>query len=266
MSRTKQAVAPATLPIDPSAFEPSDCTTLRWLGNAGLLINARGVLIMADPLLEGFDMPLLIQMPIRAADVPRLDAMLVTHADGDHFSRETCEALCGRCGAFHSTRYVASLMRETGLPCAGHGAGDRFAVGSVQVEVTPADHAWQNDLGGYDRVFLPEDACGFYLRTQDGAIWLPGDSRLMPEHLQMPKPDVILFDFSNDSWHIGLEGALKLAGAYPEALLLLSHWGTVDAPDMAPFNADPKDLYARVVNPGRVRLLAPGEPLTLARR
>ena len=33
-------------------------------------------------------------------------------------------------------------------------------------------------------------------------------------------------------WHIGLEGAIKIANAYPKAQLLLSHWGTVDAPDM----------------------------------
>lgn len=31
------------------------------------------------------------------------------------------------------------------------------------------------------------------------------------------------------------------------------------APDMTPFNADPKDLMDKVVNPERIRILAPGE-------
>ena len=36
-----------------------------------------------DPLLEGFDMPIMIDMPIVSADVPRADAILITHTDND---------------------------------------------------------------------------------------------------------------------------------------------------------------------------------------
>lgn len=56
----------------------------------------------------------------------------------------------------------------------------------------------------------------------------------------MPQPDVIIFDFSDDGWHIGLEGAIKLVNIYPDARLILSHWGSVDAPDMKAFNANPQ--------------------------
>ncbi len=79
----------------------------------------------------------------------------------------------------------------------------------------------------------------------------------------MPAPDVILFDFSDNDWHIGLEGAVKLANAYPQAQLLCIHWGTVDAPDFTPFNADPRVLLERAENPGRVLALAAGQALTL---
>jgi hypothetical protein len=40
---------------------------------AGFLINSRGTTMMLDPLLGGFDMPMMIEFPIAAADVPRLD-------------------------------------------------------------------------------------------------------------------------------------------------------------------------------------------------
>ena len=60
-----------------------------------------------------------------------------------------------------------------------------------------------------------------------------------------------------------IEGAIKIANAYPKAQLLLSHWGTVDAPDMKPFNADPKMLEERIFNPERVHVLAPGEAFDL---
>ena len=60
-----------------------------------------------------------------------------------------------------------------------------------------------------------------------------------------------------------LEGAVKLANAYPNSKLLLHHWGSVDAPDFPPFNADPEELRKLIDNPERIVLLAPGEPSTL---
>jgi hypothetical protein len=48
------------------------------------------------------------------------------------------------------------------LPAYGHDVGERFAIGPVGVQVTPADHAWQNEsAGASDRIFQPEDCCGF---------------------------------------------------------------------------------------------------------
>jgi hypothetical protein len=96
MQQTQQARAPQTQPFGEESFGPSDGTTLRWLGMAGFLINSRGTTIMIDPLLEGFDMPIMIDMPIAATDVPELDAILVTHSDNDHYSVPTCRALAQR--------------------------------------------------------------------------------------------------------------------------------------------------------------------------
>ena len=142
---------------------------------AGFLIDSRGTTLMVDPLLGGFDMPVLIEFPIVAADVPRLDAVLVTHSDNDHYSVPTCRDLAGVTREYHSTQYVASLMQQEGFPAYGHDIGDHFAIGSVGVEVTPADHAWQNaSPGASDRIFQPEDCCGFWIDTPDGTIWAPG--------------------------------------------------------------------------------------------
>ena len=262
-----QARAPRSQPFGAEAFEPSGSTVLRWLGMGGFLINSRGTTLMIDPLLGGFDMPVMIEFPITAGDVPRLDAVLITHSDNDHYSVPTCRDLAGVSRAYHSTQYVASLMKGEGLPGHGHDIGDQFDVGAVRVQVTPADHAWQNaSPGAADRHFEPEDCCGFWIETPDGTVWAPGDSRLIPSHhLQMPTADAMLFDFSDSEWHFGLDGAIEMANAYPDTPLLLHHWGCVDAPDFPPFNADPDSLAGRVVNPGRIHVLAPGEPFTLRR-
>ena len=60
-----QAKAPETKPFGEEAFAPTNRTVIRWLGNAGALINSRGTTLMIDPVLSGFDMPLLIQVDLR---------------------------------------------------------------------------------------------------------------------------------------------------------------------------------------------------------
>jgi L-ascorbate metabolism protein UlaG (beta-lactamase superfamily) len=260
-----QAKAPQTQPFGKEAFAKANQTTLRWMGMSGFLINSRGTILMIDPFTEGFDMPIMIDFPIAAKNVPRVDAILPTHSDNDHYHVPTCHALSLVTKAFHSTIYVDSLMKNEKLPSFGHAIGDVFKVGQVQIKLTPADHAWQNAYHGVsNRFFKPEDACGFWLETPDGSIWAPGDSRLTPDHLKMPQPDVILLDYSEDKdWHFGLEGSAQIVNTYPNAQIILGHWGTVDAPDFMPFNGNPANLIKLSKNPERIHVLAPGEPFIL---
>ena len=262
-----QAIAPMTKPFGVEAFASSNKTTIRWLGMAGFLVNSRGTNFMIDPLLEGYDMKLALPFPITPKQVPQIDAILATHSDNDHYSVMTCRDLASVTKEFHSTVYVDSLMKNDGLHSFGHAIGDSFRFGNVITKLTPADHAWQNAYPRPgQRHFNPGDACGFWFETPDGSIWAPGDSKLMPEQLLMPVPDLILLDYSEDSvWHFGLEGSAKLLNAYPNTPVLLGHWGFVDAPDFAPFNGDPARLAKLVVNPKRIKVLAPGESYTMTR-
>ena len=262
-----QAKAPTTQPFGAEAFGPSHNTVMRWLGGAGFLINSRGTTLMIDPLLEGFDMKVMIEEPILPRQVPHLDAVLVTHSDTDHWSVQTCKDLAPVCHAYASTQYVSTLMEKEGLPAKGYDIGETLKVGKTTVRLLPADHDWQNSFPQMKlRHFDKKDACGFWIETPDGTIWATGDSGLLPEQLTMPQMDAILFDYSEDAqFHFGLESTVKIANAYPHTPLLLGHWGTVDAPDFAPFNADPQHLIERVQNPKRIQVLAPGQPFRLTR-
>ncbi len=260
-----QAKAPETIPFGKEALSKTNKTIIRWTGNAGFLINSRGTTFMIDPLLKGFDMPIMIDFPITTEEIPHLDAILITHSDNDHFSIATNSDLATKTGMFHSTTYVDSLMKNLSWKSTGHKVGENFRIGKdVLVKLTPADHQWQNAYPGVaKRFFEKEDCTGFLITTKDGTIWAQGDSKLMPEHLTMTPPDAILFDFSDSEWHFTLEGAVKIANAYPDTPLLLSHWGTVDAPDFAPFNGDPEKLKKLINNPSRIVVLAPGQPYIL---
>lgn len=262
-----QAWAPETQPFGAEAFEPVEGTEIRWLGMASFLLNCRGTTLMLDPLTHGFDMPVMATPPIAAADVPRLDAVIVTHSDNDHYSVPTCTTLGPVTEAFHSTHWVAELMQRSDLPGQGHDIGESFSVGPMTITLTPADHAWQNESPGADEHWhKPEDACGFWIETPDGTIWATGDSRLIAEHhLTRPRPDAILFDFSDSEWHFSFEGAVQIADAYPDVPLVLNHWGSVDSPHFPPFNGDPERLAQAIVNSERIVVLAPGEAWQLNR-
>ena len=131
-----QAVAPKTVIMTKKDFEDQGNTRVYWLGGGGAMINDHGTVIMIDPLLEGFDMPLLIDMPIDLKDVPHVDAILVSHVDNDHYSRPTCRDLKDICKEYHTSYYVASLMKEEcGLDGIGHDIGDHIQINDIDVEL-----------------------------------------------------------------------------------------------------------------------------------
>lgn len=260
-----QAVAPKTIKMTSENFEKKDGTSIYWLGGAGAMINSYGTVIMIDPLLEGFDMPLLIDMPTTPKDISHLDAIFISHVDNDHYSRSTCRHLKNICKEYHSSFYVATLLKEEcGIDGIGHDIGEHVHIHDIDIEFTPADHAWQNHVEKYNyRVWEDREYCGFYITCRDAKIWYVGDSKLLESQLHMDPPDVVLFDFADNPVHIGLNNAYKLANTYPHAKLILIHWGSVDAPTASAFNGNPQNIIDNVVNPERVIILAPGQEYKL---
>ena len=256
-----QAQAAGTVILTKKDFENNNRIGVYWLGGGGAMINSYGTIIMIDPLLKGFDMPLLIDMVAKTDDILKVDGYFVSHVDNDHYSRPTLIELASVTKEVHASYYVASLMKkECDVDALGHTWGDEVNIGDVIVKFTPADHNWQNDLEEYNyRVWEKDEYSGFYITTKGKKIWYVGDSRLMEEQLQMEEPDVILFDFADNEYHIGLENAYRLANTYANSKLILIHWGTVDAPEMTPFNGNPDNILKNVVNHERVIILKPGE-------
>ena len=264
MNEKGQAVPASVEHIGLGAFGQIAGTQVRWLSGGAAMINARGTVILIDPVLKGFDMPLTHEPPIAPQEVARIDGFLVTHIDNDHFSRETIRDTAAVTESWHATEYVAQEMRQGGVSGTGHRIGDEFTVGNVRIRLTPAWHNWQNEHKKWQyREWRREDYCGFYLDTPDGKVWMPGDSRLLEEQLSYEDPDVILLDFSDNEWHITFDGAVRLCNAYPNAVLIPIHWGSVDAPDWSAFNGNPLELEKAIDRPERLFIMVPGEAYQL---
>ncbi len=266
-SEKGQAMPAKTVQIPQSAFDKIEGTEVYWLGNASILINSRGTIIVIDPILDSFDMPLLIDMPIDSKTIPHVDGLLISHIDNDHLSFETLGFMKDAIKTYHAPTHVADVMTEEGFATQEHAVGETFMVNDIKITTTPTRHNWQNEKSKFQyREWKEEEYVGFWIETADGTIWLPSDSKLLPEHLEMPDPDMILFDFSDNEWHITYEGAIKEANAYPNADLLTIHWGSIDAPDWSTFNGNPNQLVGDVQNPERVHALNVGESIPLLKK
>ena len=297
--------------IAPSFFEPCGVTRLAWLGMAGLLVNARGTVLMIDPLLVSEErdgrecsetgLPLKVPLPIAAEAVPRLDVVMFTHAEDDHCGKATARALDEHLKpTFFAPPPVFERLRDVGIDedrqviardfetfrignnvvptprglgrtCdktpGDQGPGATTGAGDVEITVTPALH-------DHDAVnpWKRGDCVGFLIRTSDGSIWHPGDSRLIDELLEFRDVDVLLWDVTLDiPAHLCPPGSAALAKSSGAKALLAYHYGTMEAPEKGgsyqrALESDPaaslpfvKDLSAPFLR------LDPGEPLRLPR-
>lgn len=253
--------------MESGVFNKIEDTRIYWICNGGVLINSRGTCILIDPLLEGFDMPLLVDPPLLIKDIKHVDAVLITHCDNDHFSKITNKKISNLCEGYHTTKYVATLFKEEEIVASGYEIHDSFMIHDIKVTLTPADHAWQNEKEKYRSVrkYEMEDFCGFWIETKDGTIWMPADSRLLDEHLTYSEPNVILLDISDSKWHLGLKNLPTLTNAYPNSILIPIHWGCVDS-SMPEFNGEPLKLANVVDNPNRIHIMPLGKPYIMRLR
>ena len=75
----------------------------------------------------------------------------------------------------------------------------------------------------------------------------------------MPKPNAVLFDFFRQQVAYRAGWSRKICQGIPGHPIDFMALGGVDAPEWNEFNGNPDVLCSRIVNPGRVVVLAPGE-------
>ncbi|HUV39566.1 MAG TPA: MBL fold metallo-hydrolase [Planctomycetota bacterium] len=231
---------PTPRPISTSFFDDRDDTVLTWLGMAGLLVNARGTVLLVDPLLVVTDrggvqysetgLRLKVPLPIRAKDVPRADVVMFTHAEDDHCGLATARVLNDRLEpAFFAPPPVFERLRDVGIDAARRVVARDFDTrrfGDVEITVTPALHD-HDPVNPWRR----GDCVGYLVRTPDGSVWHPGDSRLIDELLAFTEVDVLLWDVSLDCpAHLCPPGSAELAKSSGAKALVAYHYGTMEAP------------------------------------
>lgn len=260
-----------TIPISDSFFDKREDTIVTWLGMAGALINCRGTIIFIDPLISygasnkecETGNRLLVPLPVTADSVPKADVICYTHTDSDHYAEKTAKILNSRLSpTFISPAPVFESLNKIGI---GKNRSVKikdfatYSFGDAEIIITPALHDWQ-EVNPWKR----EDCCGYLIKTPDGTIWHPGDTRLIPELEEIKNVDILFFDVAAVDSHLGPKGSARLAETSGAKAMIAYHYGTFDLPAGSYGGCDPDDALPYIKNLQAVFLKPdPGEIITL---
>jgi N-acyl-phosphatidylethanolamine-hydrolysing phospholipase D len=153
---------------------------ITWLGHASFLLQGAGVSLLVDPVFSSYCAPLplpslrrLRETPCDLAELPPIDAVLITHSHYDHLDLPTLRCL-GK-----QTRLVVPEGHAQWFGRVGFSniieipwfSSHELAPG-VTVTSTPARHFTARSLWDRDRAHW----CGWLLEGAGCSIWHAGDS------------------------------------------------------------------------------------------
>lgn len=270
--------ARAALPESDVAEPPLRIT---YIGHATLLLELAGIRVLTDPHFGtklGRFLPRVSAPGISIADLPAIDALLLTHAHADHLSFACLDAL-PRDVPLYSPPAVARWLDRRGYSHAVPLAPEEsVTIQGLSIRAAPAKH-----YGSRYAVDRWRSAANMYLlHTDRHSVFFAGDTaltdqtdRVVHEHLtdRDRQLDVALLPIGHAPWwkpgfrrgHLTSADALSLFERTQARHFIPFHWGTFHHVSASAFDAIDR-LRARLPSyehRHRVRILEPGETLTL---
>ena len=221
------------------------------VGHATLLIQAAGLNILTDPVWSARASPVRFAGPLRVTapgiafdDLPRVDAVLLSHSHYDHLDIATLRRLHERDAPLIVTPLGNDVIVRRHIGTArivSGGWGDRFEIaGRAEAHIVPANH-WSSRRPGDRRMALWG---GFMLRTPAGLIYFAGDSgygtgdifRAMRERYGRPDLALLPIGAYAPEWfmsaqHCDPDGAVQILLDLEARNALGIHWGTFQLTD-----------------------------------
>jgi L-ascorbate metabolism protein UlaG (beta-lactamase superfamily) len=219
---------------------PQSGLRVTWLGHSTTLIEIDGSFVVTDPVWSENVSPVTWVGPTRyypkqidMLDLPKIDAVLVSHDHYDHLDERTVVALGQRGTTFIVPLGVGAHLEYWGIPAAQIIEKDWWEstrVGALEIVCTPARHAsgraaWDKDatlwasyslIGPKHRVFFSGDTGLFTAMRDIGEKYGPFDLTLI---------EVGQYHRAWPDWHIGPEQAVKAHTLLKGKVFMPMHWG-----------------------------------------
>jgi L-ascorbate metabolism protein UlaG (beta-lactamase superfamily) len=152
---------PAPLPllrVAPASLQ-SAASGLRafWIGHASIYVEIDGVRLLIDPVFSDHSSPFAFgpkrfhPPPISLAELPKIDAVLITHDHYDHLDMRTVQHLAQHGALFIVPLGIGAHLERWGVPperIRDLEWGQEQSVGGVRIVSTPSRHYSGRRLGG----------------------------------------------------------------------------------------------------------------------
>lgn len=228
--------------IDPARFKSAPTSGLRitWMGHSTTLVEIDGVTLLLDPVWSTRPSPLSRIGPARwyppliaLDELPRIDAVLISHDHYDHLDQPTVAALAAAGAQFVVPLGIGAHLEYWGVPrerIVELDWWERTKVGALDVVSTPARHA-------SGRMLIDNNATlwnGFAMIGAQHRVYYSGDTGLFPAIREIGAKlgpfDCTLIEIGQyhrawPDWHIGPEQALEAHAMVRGRVLLPVHWG-----------------------------------------
>ena len=252
-----------------------------YIGHATLLIEIGGKCFLTDPNFDpalGKFLPRVSAPGIALEALPKLDAILLTHAHADHLSFDSLDALPDDIPLF-APPVIAKWLGKQGyrhaIPVAPGGTTD---VDSVRIHAASAMH--KGNRYGLDRW---RSAANMYLmETNKTSCFFAGDTALTPDTTRLVENhltssgrslDLALLPIGHAPWwkpgfrkgHLTSADALTLFERLKARYFIPYHWGTFNHVTSTAFDAIDRlraTLQNHPLHPA-VRILEPGTSFEL---
>ena len=219
-------------------------------GHACFLLEGDGRRVAIDPFLSGNPAAV-----IGPEGVPKLDAVLLSHGHGDHLGDAV--ALAKRDQAtIVATAELASFCGDRGARAHAMHIGGAHLFPFGHVKLVPAFHGGR--VEGDKNGTYTTNPCGVVVTLGGKTVYHTGDTGLTLEmQLLAGRIDVMLCPIG-DNYTMGIEDAVRAVEFVKPKIVIPMHYNTWDV-----IRADPQDFKRDVAGRAEVRILAPGETLTV---
>jgi L-ascorbate metabolism protein UlaG (beta-lactamase superfamily) len=252
-----------------------------YIGHATLLIEIGDRRIITDPNFEpalGRFLPRVSAPGIALDKLPKLDAILLTHAHADHLSFKSLDALQSDIPLFAPPAVAKWLGKQGYKHAVPIAAGSKETLADVHIHAASATH--KGNRYGVDRW---RSATNMYLLdTNKVSCFFAGDTALMPDTTRMVERqllaegrhlDLALLPIGHAPWwkpgfrkgHLTSNDALTLFERLKAKYFIPYHWGTFNHVTSTAFDAIDRlraTLENHPLHPA-VKILEPGTTFVL---